>query len=132
MLELGFSYDGLAGTKVFTAPDARSCLLQMGIVQPNLVILDLSQSGQERWQTLCQLRERSSVPLIILLAAGDHEDKIRGLDLGADHVLVTPIDFEDLYAFARALLRRAHRVWPALSSGRALPASLVGSAADAT
>jgi len=59
--------------------------------------------------TVCQrVREFSAVPIIIVTARGQDQDKVRGLDLGADDYLTKPFSIEELLARVRAVLRRAH------------------------
>ena len=73
----------------------------------DLVILDLMLPGRDGLEILRTLRSRGqATPVIILSARDTVEDRIRGLDLGADDYLVKPVAFEDLLARIRALLRR--------------------------
>jgi DNA-binding response OmpR family regulator len=58
---------------------------------------------------VCQrLREFSNVPIVILTARGEEQDRVRGLDLGADDYLVKPFSATELLARVRAVLRRSH------------------------
>ena len=75
----------------------------------DLVILDLGLPRMDGFQVLERLRKRKSrIPVLILTARGTLEDRITGLDLGADDYLPKPFDLPELEARIRALLRRAY------------------------
>ncbi|HSC78838.1 MAG TPA: response regulator [Chitinolyticbacter sp.] len=74
-----------------------------------LVVLDLALPRLDGWEVLRRLRNRRNrVPVLILTAHGAIEDRVRGLDLGADDYLAKPFELAELEARARALIRRAH------------------------
>ncbi|WP_137936288.1 response regulator [Chitinivorax sp. B] len=74
-----------------------------------LVILDLALPRLDGWEVLKRLRgRRNRVPVLILTAHGSVEDRVRGLDLGADDYLAKPFDLVELEARVRALIRRSH------------------------
>ncbi|MCD4483276.1 response regulator [Chromobacterium vaccinii] len=74
-----------------------------------LVILDLALPRLDGWEVLRRLRaRRKSVPVLILTAHGSVEDRVRGLDMGADDYLSKPFDLVELEARVRALIRRSH------------------------
>jgi two-component system OmpR family response regulator len=86
--------------------DADNVLLQEA---HDLVILDLGLPRMDGFQVLQRLRQRKSgIPVLILTARGSLEDRIRGLDFGADDYLAKPFDLAELVARVRALLRRAY------------------------
>jgi DNA-binding response OmpR family regulator len=73
----------------------------------DLVILDLMLPKRSGWDVLAALRaERISVPVLVLTAKDEIEDKVRGLNAGADDYLTKPFGFDELLARVRALLRR--------------------------
>jgi DNA-binding response OmpR family regulator len=75
-------------------------------VRPHLILLDIMLPGVDG-VTLCkQLRARSEVPIIMLTARGEVEDRIAGLDSGADDYVPKPFKFAELMARIRAVLRR--------------------------
>jgi len=79
----------------------------------NLIILDVMLPGQNGFEVCAELRShRVQTPILMLTARDTIEDKVRGLDTGADDYLPKPFDFQELMARVRALLRRdkVHKV----------------------
>ncbi len=74
----------------------------------DLVVLDLMLPKVSGEEVCRQIRNASDVPIIMLTAKGEEEDRIAGLELGADDYLVKPFSPRELVARVRALLRRAH------------------------
>jgi two-component system response regulator TctD len=75
----------------------------------HLVVLDLMLPGMGGKEVLHRLRQRrSTMPVLVLTARSDVDDKVGALDYGADDYLVKPFDFRELEARCRALLRRPH------------------------
>lgn len=72
----------------------------------DLIVLDVMLPGLDGWAVLRRLRERKQVPVIFLTARDDVEDRVKGLELGADDYLVKPFAFTELLARMRTLLRR--------------------------
>jgi two-component system copper resistance phosphate regulon response regulator CusR len=92
---------------VDTAPDGRSGL-KAALSQPyDLVILDIRLPFKDGW-SVCREARKSGVetPILMLTAMAATEDRIKGLDLGADDYLIKPFDLGELLARIRALLRR--------------------------
>ena len=73
---------------------------------PDLVVLDLGLPGMDGLEVCAKLREDSEVPILMLTARADTEDRVTGLDSGADDYLVKPFERTELLARIRALLRR--------------------------
>jgi DNA-binding response OmpR family regulator len=97
----------LEGYDVLVASDGKQALEQVETHQPDLVLLDVMMPRMDGF-TVCQrVREFSSVPIIIVTARGQDQDKIRGFDLGADDYLTKPFSVDELLARVRAVLRRA-------------------------
>ncbi|MEO0793910.1 MAG: response regulator transcription factor [Verrucomicrobiota bacterium] len=71
------------------------------------VILDVMLPGLDGWELLSRLRGEKSTPVLMLTARGDLDDRIRGLDTGADDYLVKPYETLELVARVRALVRRS-------------------------
>lgn len=83
------------------------------------VVLDLGLPKRDGWSVLQWLRGRhDATPVLILTARDQLEDKVRGLDLGADDYVLKPFDLDEIAARMRALVRRAH--------GRPEPVIMVG------
>jgi two-component system copper resistance phosphate regulon response regulator CusR len=92
--------------------------------QYDLVILDVMLPGLNGWQVLQSLRDRGlQMPVLFLTARDQVEDRVKGLELGADDYLVKPFSFAELLARVRIILRRghagneaAHCAWPIWNS----------------
>lgn len=76
----------------------------------DLVILDVMLPGIDGFAVLSALRTSKQVPVLMLTARGNTDDKVRGFDLGADDYLVKPFQFPELLARVRALLKRGQPV----------------------
>jgi two-component system, OmpR family, response regulator MprA len=96
----------LEGYKVNAAYDGESGLELARSWFPDLVILDLMLPGIDGLEVCNRLRARSSVPILILTAKETTQDRVEGLDAGADDYLVKPFELDELQARVRALLRR--------------------------
>lgn len=75
-----------------------------------LVILDVNLPGKDGWQVLENMHRQYPARVMMLTARGRLEDKIRGLDMGADDYLVKPFQFPELLARVRTLMRRSESV----------------------
>ena len=92
---------------VATASDGLSGLKQALSHPYDLIILDIRLPLKDGWTVCRELREAGlPTPILMLTASGGYEDRVKGLDLGADDYLVKPFDFHELLARVRALLRR--------------------------
>jgi DNA-binding response OmpR family regulator len=92
---------------VLTANDGQQALELIEANMPDVVLLDVMMPRMDGF-TLCkQIREFSTVPIVIVTARGQDQDKIRGLDLGADDYLTKPFSVDELLARVRAVLRRS-------------------------
>jgi two-component system, OmpR family, copper resistance phosphate regulon response regulator CusR len=104
--------------KGFAVDHADSAELAAVLVSENpydLVVLDLALPGADGLSFLDALRaRRSAVPVLILTARGSVEDRVKGLDRGADDYLRKPFAFSELVARIRALLRRGESLAPAI------------------
>ena len=72
----------------------------------DLIILDVGLPGMDGWTVLHELRKQHQTPVLFLTARDRVEDRVRGLEIGADDYLVKPYAFSELLARVRALLRR--------------------------
>jgi DNA-binding response OmpR family regulator len=105
------------GYEVATAQDGVQALDVFSSQPIDLVLLDVMMPRLDGFGVCQRLREFSNVPIVILTARGEEQDRVRGLDLGADDYLVKPFSATELLARVRAVLRRAHA--PTETTGQA-------------
>lgn len=96
-----------AGYKLLTAADGEQGLRMAEMHDPDLIILDIMMPGMDGWEVCRRVREFSTVPIVMLTAKGDEQDKVKGLEMGADDYLPKPFGIPELLARVRAVLRRA-------------------------
>ena len=99
----------LDGFEVETAVDGEDALQKATTSPPNVIILDIMMPRMDGLTALHRLRSQAStasVPIILLTARGLPEDRVRGLELGADDYITKPFDITELAARVRAVLRR--------------------------
>jgi DNA-binding response OmpR family regulator len=103
LISTGLRYEGF---DVAVATDGREALAQAARFQPHLVVLVWMLPGLDGL-TVCQrLRAQSDMAILMLTARGELDDRIAGLEGGADDYLVKPFKFQELLARIRAILRR--------------------------
>jgi two-component system alkaline phosphatase synthesis response regulator PhoP len=96
------------GYDTFEAPDARRGREMATCVDCDLVLLDLVLPGGDGLDILRATRDlRPTLPVIILTARGEEDDRVRGLQLGADDYVVKPFSVKELLARVEAVLRRS-------------------------
>lgn len=100
------------GYRVTEAYDGDEAIKKALNDDPDLVLLDVMLPGQDGFTVLKKIREKSSVPVIMLTARDEEVDKILGLELGADDYITKPFSLRELMARVKANLRRTK-----LSSG---------------
>jgi DNA-binding response OmpR family regulator len=93
--EIGWAPGGVVGIERALAEDY------------SLIMLDVMMPDTDGFEVLRRIRQHSRTPVLMLTARGDTQDRIRGLDLGADDYLPKPFDPAELVARIRAILRRA-------------------------
>jgi len=105
---LQFLQRGLAldGYQVETALDGKTALEVAREKTPDLIVLDLMLPGMDGLEVCRRLRAEGDVPILILTAKDSVNDRVIGLDMGADDYMVKPFDLDELLARIRALLRR--------------------------
>lgn len=103
MLTVGLGYENFEVSVAYTGHEA---IDQAHLIKPDLVVLDVMLPGIDGLQVCQQLRAASDVGIIMLTAKGELEDRVAGLDMGADDYLVKPFTFRELLARIRAVLRR--------------------------
>ena len=97
----------LEGYEVLAVSDGQQALEQIEQQSPDLVLLDVMMPRMDGFTVCHKVREFSSMPIIIVTARGQDQDKVRGLDLGADDYLTKPFSIDELLARVRAVLRRS-------------------------
>jgi two-component system, OmpR family, KDP operon response regulator KdpE len=102
----------LEGYEVLQAENGLVALQKVRDDTPDLVLLDVMMPDMDGFETLERIREVSSVPVIMLTVKGDEDDRIRGLDLGADDYITKPFSPRELSSRIRAVLRRADLAKP--------------------
>jgi two-component system response regulator MprA len=103
LLQRGLAYEGYT---VDTATDGRGGLIMARDHTPDVVILDWMLPGMDGLEVCHRLRQGGSIPILMLTAKDTVQDRIQGLDAGADDYLVKPFNLDELLARVRALLRR--------------------------
>ena len=94
------------GFEVHIAHDGGEGLRLAESEKPDLVMLDIMLPVMDGWQVCKALRKNSNVPIIMLTAKGETEDKVMGLEMGADDYIVKPFEVKELLARVHAVLRR--------------------------
>lgn len=98
---------------VDVAPDGEAAVYQASVNDYDLVILDVMLPLKDGFEVCRELRaEGLTIPILMLTARDAVQDRIEGLDTGADDYLTKPFDFHELLARLRALLRRGHALRP--------------------
>jgi DNA-binding response OmpR family regulator len=97
------------GLEPFTASDPLTALALFDKVDPAIAIVDLNLRPWDGFELLAELRRRSpTMPIIVLTASDNEDDKVRALDLGADDYVVKPFGHRELLARIRTQARRAN------------------------
>jgi two-component system alkaline phosphatase synthesis response regulator PhoP len=103
------SYLELDGFQVRVARDGPDALEHFEETLPDLIVLDLLLPGLDGWEITRRVRKVRPVPIIMLTARDQEEDKIRGLELGADDYVTKPFSPKEVVARVHAVLRRNRR-----------------------
>jgi two-component system response regulator CpxR len=104
LLEDYFKSDGFEFACAYSGDDGLEALACGGY---DIAILDVMLPGRDGFDILREIRNRSSMPVIMLTAKGDHVDRVVGLEIGADDYICKPFNMRELSARIRAVLRRA-------------------------
>jgi DNA-binding response OmpR family regulator len=105
------------GYRVLTAPDGETGLQRALNDKPDLILLDVMMPRLDGYSLCRELRRLAkAVPVLMLTAKGQIEDRVRGLDVGADDYLVKPFSTDELLARVRAVLRRVQKPANALKT----------------
>lgn len=104
LLKRGLTYDGYTVDEALDGESGLALALQN---HPDLVILDWMLPGMDGLEVCRQIRQAGNIPVLMLTAKDTVQDRIQGLDAGADDYMIKPFDLDELLARLRALLRRA-------------------------
>jgi len=94
------------GFETAVAPDGGRAVEQFRAWHPDLVLLDIMLPVMDGWSVLKKIREEDKTPVIMLTAKGETEDKVTGLEGGADDYIVKPFEMKEVLARIHAVLRR--------------------------
>ncbi len=102
-IRLNLEHDGF---QVIEAYNGMQALERMRTNLPDLVLLDVMMPDIDGFEVLRTIREVSQVPVIMLTAKGEEDDRVRGLELGADDYITKPFSPREMVSRVRAVLRR--------------------------
>ena len=102
-LQMGFTYEGFSVFAAHTGPEA---IQAAGEHKPDIIILDIMLPGLDGFEVTRLLRKTFDTAIIMLTAKEEIDDRVAGLDVGADDYVTKPFAFKELMARVRAVLRR--------------------------
>ena len=102
-IRLNLEHDGF---RVVEAHRGLEAIQQLRVAMPDVVILDVMMPDLDGFEVLKMIREISNVPVIMLTAKGEEDDRVRGLELGADDYVTKPFSPRELVSRVKAVLRR--------------------------
>lgn len=102
-IRLNLEHDGFRVTEAFKGTEA---LDKLRSTLPDLVLLDVMLPDIDGFEVLRMIREVSTIPVIMLTAKGEEDDRVKGLELGADDYVTKPFSPRELVSRVRAVLRR--------------------------
>ena len=109
LLRLYLSKDGF---DVMIASDGNKAEADFDLFQPDVVMLDIMLPGKDGWEVCRSIRKKSTTPIIMLTAKGETNDKVTGLEMGADDYVTKPFEVKELLARVHAVMRRTDHVGP--------------------
>lgn len=102
-IRLNLEHDGFEVIEATSGSEAMQALRDR---LPDLILLDVMMPDMDGFETLELIREISTVPVIMLTAKGEEEDRVRGLELGADDYIAKPFSPREMVSRVKAVLRR--------------------------
>jgi DNA-binding response OmpR family regulator len=102
-IRLNLEHDGF---QVIEATKGNDALDKMRTDMPDLILLDIMLPDIDGFEVLKRIREISNIPVIMLTAKGEEDDRVKGLELGADDYVTKPFSPRELVSRAKAVLRR--------------------------
>ncbi len=106
-------YLGKDGFETMIAADGGKAEATFDLFQPDVVLLDIMLPVKDGWQVCRDIRKKASTPIIMLTAKGELNDKVNGLEMGADDYVTKPFEVKELLARVHAVLRRSDADGPA-------------------
>ena len=108
-VRLNLEHDGFQVIEAYRGLEAMQAIRTS---MPDLVLLDVMMPDLDGFEVLKMIREVSTVPVIMLTAKGEEDDRVRGLELGADDYITKPFSPRELVSRVRAVLRRTEMANP--------------------
>lgn len=105
-------YLGKDGFDVMIASDGYKAEADFDLFQPDVVLLDIMLPGKDGWEVCRDIRKKASTPIIMLTAKGETNDKVTGLEMGADDYVTKPFEIKELLARVHAVMRRTDNKGP--------------------
>ncbi|MCX7780924.1 MAG: response regulator transcription factor [Negativicutes bacterium] len=102
-------YFGKEGFQIEEASDGAETIVKVQQLKPNIVLLDIMMPIMDGLEVCRQVRKISDVPIILLTARAEDEDRIMGLEIGADDYITKPFNPREVVARVKAVLRRSPR-----------------------
>ena len=102
-IRMNLEHDGFQVSEAFNGKEA---IQKIRDVTPDLILLDVMMPDIDGFEVLETVREVSQVPVIMLTAKGEEDDRVRGLELGADDYVTKPFSPRELVSRVKAVLRR--------------------------
>jgi Response regulators consisting of a CheY-like receiver domain and a winged-helix DNA-binding domain len=102
----------LEGMRVATASNGREAVDRVREDMPDVVLLDVMMPVMDGFEALRRIRQLSQVPVLMLTAKDEEEDRVRGLELGADDYIGKPFSHRELVSRIKAVLRRHYATPP--------------------
>ncbi|OQY31137.1 MAG: DNA-binding response regulator [Anaerolineaceae bacterium 4572_5.2] len=102
-IRLNLEHDGFLVSEAFNGKQA---IQQLRDAAPDLILLDVMMPDLDGFEVLQMIREISKVPILMLTAKGEEDDRVRGLELGADDYITKPFSPREMVSRVKAVLRR--------------------------
>ena len=102
-IRLNLEHDGFLVSEAFNGKQA---IQRLRDVNPDMILLDIMMPDLDGFEVLEMIREISNVPVIMLTAKGEEDDRVRGLELGADDYITKPFSPREMVSRVKAVLRR--------------------------
>ena len=102
-IRMNLEHDGFQVSEAF---NGRQAIQKLRDVNPDLILLDIMMPDMDGFEVLETVREISQVPVIMLTAKGEEDDRVRGLELGADDYITQPFSPREMVSRVKAVLRR--------------------------